>query len=81
MNREIRIMVVDDEAAMRESLAGWLTKEGYRTMHSRQRPGSLVTSEGLPQRSMAGGYQNAGDGWVGTAPAGKDRLAPGVWSL
>ena len=29
MNGEFKIMVVDDETAMRESLAGWLHREGY----------------------------------------------------
>jgi DNA-binding NtrC family response regulator len=29
MSRDYRVMVVDDELAMRESLAGWLEKEGY----------------------------------------------------
>jgi two-component system response regulator HydG len=29
VNQEFRIMVVDDEFAMRESLAGWLEREGY----------------------------------------------------
>jgi DNA-binding NtrC family response regulator len=41
MKREIRIMVVDDEAAMRESLAGWLTKEGYRTLTAASGPEAL----------------------------------------
>jgi len=30
MMRDFRILVVDDELAMRESLAGWLHKEGYQ---------------------------------------------------
>ncbi len=29
MSRDYHVMVVDDELAMRESLAGWLEKEGY----------------------------------------------------
>jgi DNA-binding NtrC family response regulator len=32
MNRENRIMIVDDEEAMRESLSAWLVKEGYPTI-------------------------------------------------
>ncbi len=32
MNRENRILIVDDEEAMRESLSAWLIKEGYSTI-------------------------------------------------
>ena len=48
MNREIRIMVVDDEAAMRESLAGWLTKEGYRTFTAGSGPEALSLQKEYP---------------------------------
>jgi DNA-binding NtrC family response regulator len=48
MNREIRIMVVDDEAAMRESLAGWLTKEGYRTFTAGSGPDALALQKDCP---------------------------------
>ena len=48
MNREIRIMVVDDEAAMRESLAGWLTKEGYRTFTAGSGPEALSLQKDCP---------------------------------
>ena len=47
-NREIRIMVVDDEAAMRESLAGWLTKEGYRTFTAGSGPEALSLQKDCP---------------------------------
>ena len=42
MNRAICIMVVDDENAMRESLAGWLSKEGYRTLTAGSGPEALA---------------------------------------
>jgi DNA-binding NtrC family response regulator len=32
MRPEVRILIVDDEKAMRESLAAWLTKEGYQAV-------------------------------------------------
>ena len=48
MNREIRIMVVDDEAAMRESLAGWLTKEGYQTVTAGSGPEALSLQKDCP---------------------------------
>ena len=42
INRDICIMVVDDENAMRESLAGWLSKEGYRTLTAGSGPAALA---------------------------------------
>jgi DNA-binding NtrC family response regulator len=48
MNREIRIMVVDDETAMRESLAGWLTKEGYRISKAGSGPEALSLQKDRP---------------------------------
>ena len=42
MNWDICIMVVDDENAMRESLAGWLSKEGYRTLTAGSGPAALA---------------------------------------
>ncbi len=41
MNTEVRILVVDDEEAMRVSLAGWLNKEGYRTLTAASGPEAL----------------------------------------
>lgn len=41
MERENRIMIVDDEEAMRESLSAWLVKEGYQTMTADSGPQAL----------------------------------------
>lgn len=41
MNRENRILIVDDEEAMRESLSAWLSKEGYQTTSADSGPRAL----------------------------------------
>ncbi|MBI5583555.1 MAG: sigma-54-dependent Fis family transcriptional regulator [Deltaproteobacteria bacterium] len=52
MNREIRILVVDDEIAMRESLAGWLTKEGYQVLTAGSGPEALARLAEQPCRLL-----------------------------
>ncbi len=41
MSRRFRIMVVDDEEAMRESLAAWLQKDGYSVETAESGPAAL----------------------------------------
>lgn len=41
MKREYRLMIVDDEEAMRESLSAWLIKEGYQTSTADSGPRAL----------------------------------------
>ncbi len=41
MNHDFRVMIVDDELAMRESLAGWLEKEGYQAACAASGPEAL----------------------------------------
>jgi DNA-binding NtrC family response regulator len=52
MNRDTPIMVVDDEIAMRESLAGWLSKEGYRTLTADSGPKALALLAEQPCRLL-----------------------------
>jgi DNA-binding NtrC family response regulator len=52
MNSDRPIVVVDDEIAMRESLAGWLSKEGYPTLTAASGPEALALLAGRPCRLL-----------------------------
>jgi two-component system response regulator AtoC len=41
-NERVRILVVDDEEIVRESLAGWLAKDGYTVEQAADGPAALA---------------------------------------
>ncbi len=45
MTRAMQVMIVDDEETIRESLAAWLTKEGYHVETAGSGPDALVCQE------------------------------------
>ncbi len=47
-NERVRILVVDDEEIVRESLAGWLAKDGYLVEQAVDGPSALARLRGQP---------------------------------
>ena len=50
-NERVRILVVDDEEIVRESLAGWLDKDGYTVEKAADGPSALARLEAGPAPS------------------------------
>jgi DNA-binding NtrC family response regulator len=76
-NDRVRILVVDDEEIVRESLAGWLTKDGYGVLQAHDGPSALALLREQPFSILISDLKMPGmDGLVLQGEAKK--LRPGL---
>jgi len=61
MADKVRILVVDDELVIRESLHGWLKKSGYQVDTAEGGSAALAMLEKTRLRPSLPGYYDAGD--------------------
>ncbi len=54
MKFSTRIMIVDDEEMICESLEAWFVRDGYQVATAIVRRGGVATCRGFPRRHLSG---------------------------